>query len=114
MTTQPFGSLARCEPLGACGQPAYGPDRRKAAVSFYAKTSHHSLGSLADEKEVAVVTQCEVDGRSARSRNCGSRIEQTEGAIRRNKIAGDGSAPRVRNKGITIVLCGGDPAIRDS
>src|SRR5215831_3573678 len=105
-------ALTRCDPLGAGGDSAYSPQWRKAALTFHAKTSHQALGSEADKKKVAVLAQRKVDGGSSRSRDCGSRVEQSEGAVRRNKIAGDGSATRVRNVGITIVLCGGDPAIR--
>src|SRR5215471_16045044 len=108
----PSGTLASRQSLSACGDSVYGANRRKAAVTFHAKTSHPARGSEADKKELAVVAQREVDGGSSWSRDCGSRIEQSQRAVRRNKIAGDGPAPRVRNISKTIVLCGGDPAIR--
>src|SRR5215469_8170779 len=59
------GTLASRQPLSAS---RYSADRAywsKAAVALYAKTGYRALRSEADKKEMAVVAQREVDGRSS-------------------------------------------------
>src|SRR6516225_9226272 len=108
----PGVALVRRHSLCACGNSAFGAQWRKAAIAFHSETSHRALGSKADKKEVAVVAQREVDGGRSRSRDCCSRIEQTQRPVWRNKITGDRAASGVRYKRITIVLRSSDPAIR--